>query len=222
MSTQTAKSTIKPAATPISKANTQANNKAAPIIVLTAGHGGRDVGAVNASHQGKTHTESSIACDMRNITAHILKNDYGLTVKTDGTGKQNLPLKQALALIKGSALAIDFHTNAAANKSATGIECLTLPKNKAIAQTLCQAVADVTDWKLRGDKGYKPDSAGQHTRLAYAQAGGLVFEPFFISNDGNLALWYERKWLVCRAMAGVIADSFGIQKPTDKANQGAK
>lgn len=205
--------------------STTATNQTAktmPIILLTAGHGGKDMGAVNANYQGKTHTESSIVCEMRNITAHILKNDYGLTVKTDGIAMDNLPLKNTLPLIRGSALAIDFHTNASANKTATGIECLTLSKNKAIAQMLCQAVAKVTNWKLRGNKGYKPDNAGQHTRLAYATAGGLVFEPFFISNDEDLALWYSKKWLICRAMADVIAGIFGIQKLADKANQGAK
>lgn len=118
--------------------------KITPIIVLTAGHGGSDVGAVNTSYQNKTHTESNIACEMRNIVAHILKNDYGMRVVTDGIAMGNLPLRNTLPLIRGSALAIDFHTNASANKSATGIECLTLSKNKTIAQTLCQAVADVT------------------------------------------------------------------------------
>lgn len=172
-----------------SNSTTSANqaSKATPTIVLTAGHGGSDVGAVNTSYQNKTHTESSIACEMRNIVAHILKNDYGMRVKTDGIAMGNLPLRNALPLIKGSALAIDFHTNASANKTATGIECLTLSKNKTIAQTLCQAVADVTGWKLRGDKGYQPDNAGQHSRLAYAQAGGLVFEPFL---SAMMTIWH--------------------------------
>ena len=176
-------------------------------IVLTAGHGGRDVGALNG-----IHTEADIACEMRNITTHILKTDYGLMVHTDGTGKTNLPLSDAIRLARGADIAIEFHTNASVNKQATGIECLTLPKNKAIAQTLCQAVADVTGWKLRGDKGYKPDNAGQHSRLAFAQAGGVVFEPFFISNDVDLATWHEQKWLICRAIADGIADLFGVQK----------
>jgi len=61
-------------------------------------------------------------------------------------------------------------------------------------------------WKLRGEDGYKPDNAGQHSRLAYAQAGGIIFEPFFISNDGDLAKWKQTKWSICRAIANAIAE----------------
>ncbi|HGG9816156.1 TPA: N-acetylmuramoyl-L-alanine amidase, partial [Neisseria meningitidis] len=109
--------------------------------------------------------------------------DYGLTVRTDGEGKGNMPLRDAVKLIRGSDVAIEFHTNAAANKTATGIEALSTPKNKRWCQVLGKAVAKKTGWKLRGEDGFKPDNAGQHSRLAYAQAGGIVFEPFFISND---------------------------------------
>ena len=66
-------------------------------------------------------------------------------------------------------------------------------------------MAIASGWKLRGEIGYKPDNAGQHSRLAYAQAGGIIFEPFFISNDADLALWKQRKWPICRAIATAIA-----------------
>ena len=154
------------------------------IIVLTAGHSNTDPGAVNGSDR-----EADIAQDMRNITASILRNDYGFTVKTDGEDKGNLPLREAVKLIRGSDVAIEFHTNAAASKAATGVEALSTPKNKRWCQVLSKAVADATGWKLRGEGGFKPDNAGQHSRLAYAQAGGIVFEPFFISNDADLKLF---------------------------------
>lgn len=173
-------------------------------ITLTAGHSNTDPGAVNGSDR-----EADIAQDMRNIVAAILKSDYGLSVKTDGEGKGNMPLREAVKLIAGSALAVEFHTNAAASKQATGIEALALPKHKAVCQRLCKAVADVTGWKLRGEGGYKPDNAGQHSRLAYAQHGGIIFEPFFISNDSDLALWKQRKWPICRAIAAAIAAEAG-------------
>ena len=164
------------------------------FITITAGHSNTDPGAVNGSDR-----EADIAQDMRNIVASILRTDYGLE------GKGNMPLREAVKLIKGSRLAVEFHTNAAAKKEATGIEALSIPKNKAACQRICAAVADATGWKLRGEGGYKPDNAGQHSRLAYAQAGGIILEPFFISNDADLALWKQTKWRICRAVAEAIA-----------------
>lgn len=177
------------------------------IIVLTAGHSNTDPGAVNGSDR-----EADIAQDIRNIVASILRDDYGLTVKTDGEGKGNMPLREAVKLIRGSDVAVEFHTNAAASKAATGVEALSTPKNKRWCQVLSRAVADATGWKLRGDGGFKPDNAGQHSRLAYAQAGGIVFEPFFISNDADLKLFKERKWAICRAIATAIAMEVGAAR----------
>jgi len=176
-------------------------------VTLTAGHSNADPGAVNGSDR-----EADLAQDMRNIVASILRDDYGLTVKTDGTGKGNLSLGEAVKLIRGSDVAIEFHTNASANKSATGIEALSTPKNRRWCQVLSRAVADATGWKLRGEGGFKPDNAGQHSRLAYAQAGGIVFEPFFISNDADLKLFKERKWIICRAVADAVARELGVHK----------
>lgn len=177
------------------------------IIVLTAGHSNTDPGAVNGSDR-----EADIAQDIRNIVASILRDDYGLTVKTDGEGKGNMPLREAVKLIRGSDVAVEFHTNAAASKAATGVEALSTPKNKRWCQVLSRAVADATGWKLRGEGGFKPDNAGQHSRLAYAQAGGIVFEPFFISNDADLKLFKERKWAICRAIATAIAMEVGAAR----------
>lgn len=177
------------------------------IIVLTAGHSNTDPGAVNGSDR-----EADIAQDIRNIVASILRDDYGLTVRTDGEGKGNLPLREAVKLIRGSDVAVEFHTNAAASKAATGVEALSTPKNKRWCQVLSRAVADATGWKLRGEGGFKPDNAGQHSRLAYAQAGGIVFEPFFISNDADLKLFKERKWAICRAIATAIAMEVGAAR----------
>ena len=55
------------------------------IVCLTAGHSNTDPGACNGSDR-----EADLAQDMRNIVASILRDDYGLTVKTDGTGKGRL------------------------------------------------------------------------------------------------------------------------------------
>ena len=173
-------------------------------VTLTAGHSNTDPGAVNGSDR-----EADIAQDLRNIVASILRDDYSLTVKTDGEGKGNLPLREAVKLIRSSDVAIEFHTNAAASKAATGVEALSTSKNKRWCQVLSKAVADATGWKLRGEGGYKPDNAGQHSRLAHAQAGGIILEPFFISNDAELAQWKQTKWSICRAVATAIARELG-------------
>ncbi|HFC7619944.1 TPA: N-acetylmuramoyl-L-alanine amidase [Neisseria meningitidis] len=207
-------------------------------VTLTAGHSNTDPGAVNGSDR-----EADLAQDMRNIVAAILRDDYGLTVKTDGTGKGNMPLREAVKLIRGSDVAIEFHTNSAAGgtgkgnmplreavklirgsdvaiefhtnsaagKAATGIEALSTVKNKRWCQVLSKAVAKKTGWKLRGEDGFKPDNAGHHSRLAYAQAGGIV-EPFFVSNDTDLALFKTTKWGICRAIADAIAMKLGAAR----------
>nr|DAO65873.1 MAG TPA: Cell wall hydrolase autolysin [Caudoviricetes sp.] len=176
-------------------------------VTLTAGHSNVDPGACNGSDR-----EADLAQDMRNIISSILRNDYGLIVRTDGEGKGNMPLREAVKLIRGSDVAIEFHTNAAAAKTATGIEALSTPKNKRWCQVLSKAVSKKTGWKLRGEDGFKPDNAGQHSRLAYAQAGGIVFEPFFISNDTDLALFKSTKWGICRAIADAITMELGAAK----------
>ena len=170
------------------------------IITITAGHSNTDPGACNGLHR-----EADKAQDMRNIVAYYLKQ-AGVEFRVDGEGKGNLPLNKAIDLIKGSKLAVEFHCNASSNKTARGVEALSQLKDKAISQKLCKAVADVMGIPLRGDRGWKPENSGQHHRLGYVAQGGIVFELFFISNDAELAIWEERKWLIGKAVAGVLIE----------------
>lgn len=168
------------------------------VITITAGHSNTDPGACSGLSR-----EADIAADMRNMVAHYLKQ-AGVEVRTDGEGNRNLSLNQAVTLIKGSALAVEFHCNAATNKRATGVEALAGSHHKSISQKLCKAVADEMAIPLRGDKGWKPENAGFHHRLAYVSNGGIILELFFISNDDELAIWYAKKWLIARAVAQVL------------------
>ncbi|WP_038345625.1 N-acetylmuramoyl-L-alanine amidase [Acinetobacter sp. A47] len=167
------------------------------IITITAGHSNTDPGAVNGKR-----TEAEIAADMRNMVAHYLKA-AGVTIRTDGTGQTNLPLRTAITLAKGAHAAVEFHCNAGP-ASARGVEALSQAKDKVLSQKLCGAINSVLGIPLRGDKGWKPENSGQHTRLGYVQAGGIVLELFFISNNAELALWDAKKWLVAKAVAEVL------------------
>jgi N-acetylmuramoyl-L-alanine amidase len=169
------------------------------IVTITAGHSNKDSGAVNGSDR-----ESDIAQDMRNIVAYYLRAE-GISIRTDGEGKGNASLSEAVKLIKGSAIAVEFHCNAGP-KTAKGTEALAQPKDKLISQRLCAAVSSVMDIPVRGDKGWKPENSGQHSRLAYVSGGGIILELFFISNDSELATWKAKKWLVGKAVAKVLSD----------------
>ena len=59
---------------------------------------------------------------------------------------------------------------------------------------------------LRGDKGWKAENSGQHSRLAYVSNGGIILELFFISNDEELSTWKQKKWLVGKAVAEVLME----------------
>lgn len=172
----------------------------AKTVTVTAGHSNTDAGAVN----GKVH-EQVIATDARNIVAWYLQN-AGITVRMDGFGNDNKPLREAIKLVKGSDIAIELHCNASVNPSAKGVEVLANPQHKGLAQRIAQSIANVIGTPVRGDKGYKPENAGQHSRLAYVQAGGMVVELFFISNQDELDAWNNKKWLVCKAIANVIIE----------------
>lgn len=166
-------------------------------IVITAGHSNTDPGAVN----GKT-TEAAVVADFRNLVAFYLRQ-ADVPHVTDGAGAQNLPLASAIKLIKPGDLAVEFHCNAAANKAATGVETLSGDALKPLGAQLCKAVAGVLGIANRGAKG---EGAGQHSRLAFVQAGGLILELFFISNDAELAAYQAKKWLVAKAVAGVLIE----------------
>lgn len=170
------------------------------IATITAGHSNTDPGAVNGRVK-----EAELVVNFRNAVTHYLR-EAGLQVKTDGTGTKNDPLSAAVKLIQGSSVAVEFHMNAAASKQANGVETIALPKDKKLAQDLSKAVADALGSRLRGDNGWIDQSKSARGRLAYVNAGGLIVELGFISNEDELARFNARYWLAAKAVAKVLID----------------
>ncbi|WP_347452898.1 N-acetylmuramoyl-L-alanine amidase [Acinetobacter thermotolerans] len=168
------------------------------FVTVTAGHSNTDPGAVN----GKIK-EADLVVNFRNAVTHYLR-EAGLQVKTDGTGTKNDPLSAAVKLIQGSSVAVEFHMNAATSKQANGIETIALPKDKKLAQGLSKAVADALGSRLRGDNGWIDQSKSARGRLAYVNAGGLIMELGFISNEDELARFNARYWLAAKAVANIL------------------
>lgn len=173
------------------------------IITITAGHSNTDPGAVAG-----IDTEAALVTMFRNALVHYLKQ-YGYTVRTDGTGTVNLPLRTAINLVPGSDLAIEIHLNAVVNPKARGVETISLPKDKALSQKISAAIAEVFETVVRGDKGWIDQSQSHRGKLGFVSAGGMIAELIFISNPTELAAFKGSYWVAARKMAEVIHEHLG-------------
>lgn len=165
-------------------------------MYLSAGHSTNDPGAV-----GNGLREADVAVEIRNIVSYYL-TQMGFKHEVDGTGTQNIPLAAAVKTARKHKVSVEFHCNASANASATGCETLNAVKDNELAAKLCAAIANTL--KIR-NRGVKPENAGQHHRLAFVQAGGIIVELFFITNHLDVAAYQARKWALGKAIAEVLA-----------------
>jgi N-acetylmuramoyl-L-alanine amidase len=166
--------------------------------LISAGHGGADPGAC-----ANGYTEAAIALEMRDlVSSRLLQMRH--TVFCDGAMGENQPLRQALALVKGTDLAVELHCNAATSPAATGVEVIAPPALKLVAQRIARAIAAETGQRLRGEAGWIDQSKSQHAKLAFVQAGGLIVELVFISNTADLNKFMAAKDRVAMALAGAI------------------
>jgi N-acetylmuramoyl-L-alanine amidase len=168
-------------------------------ILISAGHSNTDPGAVAGERR-----EATIAVEMRNLIAGYLQKQ-GAAVMTDGADNDNLPLSEAIKLAKKCDLAIEIHCNASENTTASGVECISLPDKKELAQKISASIRSITGSKLRGDSGWIDQSKSQHSRLGFVADGrGIIVELFFLSNPFELAKYDSSKLLLARTIADTI------------------
>lgn len=187
----------KPAIAPVTK--TIAATDVGSILV-SAGHSTvppKDSGAVGFG------VEADEAVKLRDAVAALLKHRNAKVV-TDGVDGVSQPLTKAIALARGAKVAVEIHFNAGP-ASATGVEILAKAPHRALAQKLAAAIGDATKLPLRGDKGYKSDSSGQHHRLGFCEAGGLIVEVCFISNQGDMKAYQSNFSTVATNLANVLS-----------------
>ena len=173
-------------------------------ITLTAGHSNTDPGNTWGGE-----SEAFLVTNFRNILAQKLTL-AGHTVRTDGAQQNNHDLRAAMALIRGSDLAIELHTNASNNTTATGVEIIARPEHAATAQRIAAAVSQVLGIPLRRDKGWYPHAQATKDRgfePGFSRAGGHIVELFFQSNQADLAAFKAREWMVASAITAAINTS---------------
>lgn len=163
-------------------------------LFISAGHSMSDPGAV-----GNGLNEADIVLDFRDRLYEFLADR--IVLARDGKPGINLPLRQACELAKRHDIAVEFHCNAAASSSATGTETLSAPSDDEFGEQLCAAIADTLNISNRGDKG---EGDGQHSRLAFIRAGGVIVELFFITNSRDLAAYHEHLDALVGAVGRVL------------------
>lgn len=164
-------------------------------MLVSAGHSNVDPGACANGRR-----EADITVEFRNMVSFYLQHE-NVPHALDGKGTDNFPLPRAAAMAREADIAVEFHCNAAGIQ-ASGCEALSDSGDSALASELCKAVSDALGLSNRGAK---PENSGQHTRLAFVRAGGIILELLFITSPADLMAYDARKWLAARAVAEVLA-----------------
>ncbi|HMV47815.1 MAG TPA: N-acetylmuramoyl-L-alanine amidase, partial [Blastocatellia bacterium] len=169
-------------------------------VFISAGHGGGDPGCVANGHK-----EADLTLYLRDRVAAILRGKL-VHVVTDGREGVNKPLRDAVEMAKrNEGPSIELHFNAAGNLGASGVEVLANPELKPLAKELAWEISRVLQSPLRGQMGWLKPSEGQHHRLAFCEAGGLIVEVCFMTNSAELNKYLFNDENVAEAIAGVLA-----------------
>lgn len=171
-------------------------------VFLSAGHSNTDSGAIANGRR-----ESDFTVEFRNYVAFYLES-WGVPHATDGKGAENWPLSKAVAAAKDFDIAVEFHCNAG-SASANGVETLSGPKDMVLGQKICDIFESVLGLRNRGAK---PENAGQHGRLAFVRAGGIIVEMFFITSKKDIAMYELKKWVAAKAVATLLRDELNKRK----------
>lgn len=170
-------------------------------IFLSAGHGGKDSGAV-----GNGYVERDLTIDLRNHIARELKV-LGVVPSIDDDRNA---LAQTLAWLRGKFsskdILLDIHWNAAANPEAKGAEIIIPDIASQFEKDIAKALLKVfTDIGFR-DRGVKPEMLTARKRLGWMRpsAENILIEVCFISNITDMKLYEANKQNIAKRIASVL------------------
>lgn len=157
-------------------------------IVIDAGHGGKDPGAINGAYR-----EADAALDISYLLAEeLIKQGYkAIMTRSDDTFIE-LYDRCKIANYHNADLFISIHLNASTNKSAYGIETWSHPnsiKGNQFASFVQKALIDELQARDRGVK----QSSGLCV-LKHTKAPAILIETGFISNDNECKKLFDSEY----------------------------
>ena len=172
-------------------------------IIISAGHGGNDPGAV-----ANGYTERDLAIEFREL---LVKELLLLGVKPLIDDNKNA-LKQTLAWLTGKYsskdILLDIHWNAASSK-ARGTEVI-VPDNASIFENnFAKNILNVFVSNGFVNRGVKPESQTARKRLGWMRppAENILIEMGFITNILDMNLYQNLKYKLAKELAFVIYKS---------------
>lgn len=174
-------------------------------VMLDAGHGGKDSGAVNGNHK-----ESVYALQITKKVGDILTNrgyKIGYTRKDDTF--VSLSDRCRISDNAGANIFVSIHLNSAANKSAFGVETFHHPKSSDMSKRIAEAVQKyLVRYTGDRDRGVK---TADYFVLRNTKAKSVLVEVGFISHDesANKLSSDEYQNKIAKAIADGIIELFG-------------
>jgi N-acetylmuramoyl-L-alanine amidase len=173
-------------------------------IFLSAGHGGKDPGAVFGNY-----IERDLAIELRSMISGELRTTYNISALSDPPSNA---LSQTLAWLRGRFtsrdILLDIHWNAGGG---TGTEVIVPNTSSAFERALSQALADrislITSWRKRGG-GVKPESSTARKTLGWMRpvAENILLEVCFIDSRSDMETYQTNKIQIAKGIAEVLAN----------------
>ena len=169
-------------------------------ILIEAGHGGRDPGAVNG-----TRRESDDVLRMALAVGRRLEAQ-GQSVRYTRTADTTVSLDQVARLARDNDFTLSIHRNSVANPAATGIEVLHRHTNsRAAADIVLQELLKVAPAANRGVKQFNYLGFNQVSRPA------ALAELLFISNPADNRLFDDHFDAYALALAQGVIKALGLK-----------
>ena len=176
-------------------------------VIIDAGHGGKDPGAV---HDGYKEKDQTLAVAKRLQVKLAERNIHSILTRDKDEYVALLDRAGAAKKIKDNAAFISIHLNASKNHAGTGFESFVLSKssgdNKALQDALHDAIAKLnTKYRIK-DRGKKEANFLVLRYVIHIPA--VLLELFFIDADIKKIEGSNYYTEVAAAIATAIADNY--------------